>query len=97
MADPQTLYDQDFVVWAKQQAEARRSGARVGSNLQVDWHNLAEEVESLGASEHRVLHSQVKRVIRHRLKLEFSPAAGPRRGWYETVGGTPTKSSWCLK
>jgi hypothetical protein len=46
---------------------------------------LAEEVESLGASERRVLHSQIQRVIRHLLKIEYSPAVDPRRGWIETV------------
>ena len=87
MADTRTLYDEDFVAWTKQQAEALRTAARAGSNLELDWRNLVEEVESLGASERRALHSQIQRVIRHLLKLEFSPATTPRRGWFETVGG----------
>jgi hypothetical protein len=86
MADTRTLYDQDFVAWSKQQAEALRAAGRIGSDLQLDWRNLAEEVETLGASERRVLHSQIQRVIRHLLKLEHSPALEPRRGWFETVG-----------
>lgn len=87
MADTRTLYDEDFVAWSKQQAAALRAAASAGSNLELDWQNLAEEVESLGASERRALHSQIQRVIRHLLKLEFSPAIDPRRGWFETVGG----------
>lgn len=86
MADTRTLYDRDFIAWSKQQAEALRAAAHTGSNLQLDWENLAEEVESLGASERRALHSQVQRIIRHLLKLEYSPAVEPRRGWVETVG-----------
>jgi hypothetical protein len=89
MADTRTLYDEDFVAWSKQQAAALRAAARSGSNLELDWQNLAEEVESLGASERRALHSQVQHVIRHLLKLEFFPATDPRRGWFETVGGAP--------
>jgi hypothetical protein len=85
MADARTLYDQDFVAWSKKQAEGLRAAAHTGSNLQLDWENLAEEVESLGASERRALHSQIQRVIRHLLKLEYSPAVEPRRGWVETV------------
>jgi hypothetical protein len=85
MADAQTLYDEDFVAWSKQQAEALRAAARTGSNQRLDWENLAEEVESLGISERRELHSQVQRIIRHLLKLEFSPTVEPRRGWVETV------------
>jgi hypothetical protein len=87
MADTRALYEEDFVAWAEQQAAALRAAARSGSNLELDWQNLAEEVESLGASERRTLHSQIQRVIRHLLKLEFSPAPDPRRGWFETVGG----------
>src|SRR4051794_687712 len=85
MSDLKTLYDQDFIAWSKHQAEALRKAAHTSSNQALDWENLAEEVESLGASERRVLHSQVQRVIRHLLKLEYSAALGPRRGWFETV------------
>lgn len=86
MTDLRTLYDEDFIAWSKQQAEALRAAARAGSNLPVDWKNLAEEVDTLGASERRALHSQVQRIIRHLLKLEYSPATEPRRGWHETLG-----------
>jgi hypothetical protein len=85
MGDAKTLYDQDFVAWSKQQAEALRAAARVGSNLDLDWGNLAEEVESLGISQRSALSSQIRRMIRHFLKLEFSPAAEPRRGWFEAA------------
>lgn len=86
MTDARTLYDEDFVAWSKQQAAALRAGAHSGSNLKLDWENLAEEVESLGASERRELHSQIQRIIRHLLKLEHSPADDPRRGWVESIG-----------
>jgi hypothetical protein len=80
------LYEKDFIAWSKQQAEALREAARSGANLPIDWENLAEEVETLGASERRALHSQIQRIIRHLLKLQYSPASEPRRGWFETVG-----------
>ncbi len=86
MAIARTLYDEDFVAWTEQQAEALRSAGRGNTNQPLDWENLAEEVESLGASERRELHSQVQRIIRHLLKLEHSPADGPRRGWVESIG-----------
>ena len=85
MSHLQNPYDRDFVAWSKEQAAALRAAARAGSNLQLDWDNLAEEVETLGASERRALHSQLQRILRHLLKLEFSPAVDPRRGWVETV------------
>jgi hypothetical protein len=86
MADPRTLYDEDFVAWTEEQAEGLRAAARAGSNLQLDWENLAEEIESLGRSDRRELHSQIYRIIRHLAKLQFSPASDPRRGWRETIG-----------
>jgi hypothetical protein len=85
------LYDEDFVRWTEEQAAALRrakssrpAGSR-GSNLPLDWENLAEEIESLGRSDRRELRSQITRVLRHLLKLEVSPAAEPRAGWRATI------------
>jgi hypothetical protein len=86
MTDNPTLYDEDYVAWTEQQAEALRAAARTGANLPLDWENLAEEIESLGRSQRHTLHSQAYRIIRHLLKLEYSPARDPRRGWVETIG-----------
>jgi len=85
MTDAKTLYDQDFVAWTEQQAEALRSVARGRTNQPLDWENLAEEIESLGKSDRRELHSQIYRIIRHLAKLQFSPAIDPRPGWRESV------------
>jgi len=49
MAGLKTLYDEDFAAWSKQQAEALRAAARGGSKQQLDWENLAEEIERLGS------------------------------------------------
>jgi hypothetical protein len=85
VSDAQALYDEDFVAWSKDQAEALRAEARAGSNQKLDWENLAEEIESLGKSQRHELRSQVRRVIEHLLKLEYSPAIDPRRGWCESI------------
>lgn len=39
-----TLYENDFFAWTEQQAEVLRRAAREGSNLPLDWENLAEEI-----------------------------------------------------
>jgi hypothetical protein len=80
-----SLYEQDFIGWTEQQARVLRDAAAQGSNLSLDWANLIEEVESLGRSERRALGSEVKRIIQHLLKLEFSPAMEPRANWVTTV------------
>jgi hypothetical protein len=86
MMDAKRLYNEDFVLWSKQQADALRAAAHGGSNQQLDWGHLAEEIEDLGVSQRSALRSQIRRIIRHLAKLEHSPASGPRRGWVETIG-----------
>src|SRR6267154_103249 len=83
MAKAGELYEQDFFLWAKEQATALRLAKN--SNLPLDWENLAEEIESLGKSDRRELRSQIRRILRHLLKLEASPSAEPRAGWRSTV------------
>ena len=75
MAKPGELYEQDFVLWTEQQAAGLRRAK--GSNLLLDWENLADEIESLGRSDRRELRSQITRVLRHLLKLEVSPSTEP--------------------
>ena len=85
MTQVKSLYDTDFLAWSKQQAEALRSAMSGGSNQRLDLGNLAEEVEDLGKSIRRELQSQIRRIVRHLLKLEHSPAEEPRRGWAESI------------
>src|SRR5436190_23731469 len=91
MADVRILYDEDFVAWTEQQAEALRSASRGSTNQPLDWENLAEEIESLGKSDRRELRSQITRILRHLLKLEASPAAEPRAGWRATIDEARTE------
>lgn len=79
------LYRTDLALWSAQQAAALRQAAREGSNASVDWENVAEEIESLGASERRTLASHIRTVIEHLMKLDASPAPQPSTGWRETV------------
>src|SRR6266853_6074361 len=83
MAKAGELYEQDFFLWTKEQAAALR--LTKNSNLPLDWENLAEEIEDLGKSDRRELRSQIRRIMRHLAKLQFSPAHDPRRGWHETI------------
>jgi hypothetical protein len=79
------LYDQDFIGWTEQQARLLREAAGRGTNLSLDWSNLVEEVEGLGRSHYDAVASQIRRIIVHLLKLEFSPAGDPRPGWVATI------------
>ena len=78
-----TLYETDVVTWAEQQAETLRRLAREGTNLPLDWENLAEEIDDVGSSQQVALGSLIAQIIAHLLKLACSPARGPRRKWFD--------------
>jgi Domain of unknown function DUF29 len=79
------LYEEDFVRWTEQQSNALREAARNGTNLPLDWENLAEEIESLGRSQRHELRSRLAVILEHLMKLEHSPASDPRSGWMDTI------------
>jgi Domain of unknown function DUF29 len=78
MAD---LYDADFGLWTERQADALRR--RAGN--EIDWENVAEEIETLGNNNKRELASRITTLLVHLLKLRLSPAAEPRRQWQATA------------
>ncbi len=84
MAD---LYDEDTVLWSEHQAALlrRRAAGELVNETDLDWPNIAEEIESLGRSLARELGSRIGTVMLHLLKLEASPADEPRVGWRETI------------
>ena len=80
------LYDTDIVVWSERQAALlRRMAAGERVNDQVDWENVAGEIEALGISDRREVRTRVRTILAHLLKLHLSPATEPRPGWRETV------------
>jgi hypothetical protein len=78
-------YETDFFEWTQEQAARLRDAASLRLNVDLDWENLAEEVESLGRRDFRGLRSHVARIIEHLLKLEFSAASDPRPSWEESA------------
>ena len=80
-----TLYEDDTVAWAESQAAALRAAARGGSNQALDWENLAEEIEDLSKSIKRAVHSHIRHIVEHLIKLEHSAARSPREGWRESI------------
>jgi hypothetical protein len=79
------LYDEDFYVWTQRQAEALRRLAETRPNVGLDLPHLIEEVEDLGTSQRDAVRSQVRRIIEHCLKLEYSRARYPRTGWRDSI------------
>jgi len=74
------LYDHDFYAWTQEQAALLRKGAVHA----LDLTNLAEEIESLGKSQHRELGSRLDVLMLHLLKWGYQPLE--RSGsWRSTI------------
>jgi hypothetical protein len=82
---PARLYESDFYAWTGDEARALRRLAATRPNADLDLEHLIEEVVDLGVSQRDAVHSQVRRIIEHSLKLEYSVASTPRAGWHETI------------
>ena len=78
-------YDTDLALWAESQARALRDAGHAGTNLPIDWQNVAEEIEALGKSQARELASRLRTILVHLITLQASPATEPRGGWRETI------------
>jgi len=72
------LYETDAAAWAEQQADALR---RRASN-EIDWDNVAEEIDSLARSDRREIRNRLAVICEHLLKWEFQTAlrSGSWRG-----------------
>jgi hypothetical protein len=67
-------YETDILTWSERQAALlRRVGAGEKVNDQVDWDNVAEEVESAGRSQLAQVKSLLVQAIAHMLKAEAWP------------------------
>ena len=80
-----SLYETDYYAWTREQAAALRELAERRAPVPLDLANLAEEVEDLGRTQRDAVRSQVRRIMEHFLKLEFSTAAYPRLDWKESI------------
>jgi len=76
----QSLYDQDFYAWTKEQAKAVYSK----SWDKVDVEHLVEEIESLGSEQEHAVESHLANLLVHLLKWRYQPE---RRGksWRQSI------------
>jgi Domain of unknown function DUF29 len=59
------LYERDYYAWLQDQVRALREHR----SEDVDWENVAEEIEDLGKSERRGISSHLATLVEHLLKL----------------------------
>lgn len=63
------LYERDFALWLQETAELLKQQRLA----EVDWHNLIEEIESMGRSEKQALQSNLQVVLMHLLQYQYQP------------------------
>ena len=80
--DQPSLYDDDIVTWAEQQASTLRELARRPdlSNV-LDWENVAEEIESVGRSQISAVEQKRLLTLVHVLNYMSTPSAQASRSW----------------
>jgi Domain of unknown function DUF29 len=75
-----TTHETDFYAWTQEQVQLLKTGQL----HQIDWQNIAEEIEDMGRSEKRQLESRLELLIMHLLKWQFQPNLRSR-SWQLTI------------
>lgn len=73
----QIPYDDDILAWSERQAEALR---RRSAN-ELDWDNIAEEIESVGRNEFHAVELLLLQALCHMLKAMAWPQCRDARKW----------------
>jgi hypothetical protein len=76
-----SLYERDLADWSGRQADALRR--RAGN--EIDWDNVAEEIDAVGRSVRFELGNRIATVLEHLIKLQASPGIAPRNTWRATI------------
>jgi hypothetical protein len=71
LAAAPALYEADFHRWSADQARALRDRRPDD----IDWENIAEEIESLGRSDRQEIASRLTVILAHLLKWQIQPLA----------------------
>lgn len=83
------LYDADILLWSEHQAELlrRRAAGELVNEAELDWSNIAEEIESVGRSELRAVESHLVQALLHDLKAEAWPLSRDVPHWRAEARG----------
>ncbi len=77
------LYDSDILEWSKQQARLlrRRAAGELVNEADLDWPNIAEEIESVGNEQVHAVRSLLTQALAHDLKCEAWPLSREVPHW----------------
>ena len=82
---PDGLYERDVLVWSQHQADLLRRLGRGERVNDVDWANVAEEIEDVGLSELHAVESYLNLMMVHLLKIRASPDHRAVGHWYSEI------------
>jgi hypothetical protein len=76
-------YDTDILVWSEHQADLlrRRAAGELVNDAELDWPNIAEEIEDVGANRLHAVESLLVQAFRHMLKAEAWPLSRDAPSW----------------
>ncbi len=82
---PDDLYDRDVLAWSERQAELLRRVALGERVNDIDWEHVAEEIEDVGLSELHAVHSFLRQLLVHLLKLRGWPGLKAGQHWRSEI------------
>ncbi len=76
-------YETDILVWSEQQSELlrRRAAGELVNDAELDWPNIAEEIESVGREQLHSVESLLIQALTHMLKTEAWPQSRDAPNW----------------
>src|SRR5277367_4075227 len=76
-------YDTDILLWSERQADALRRRA----TNEIDWDNVAEEIESVGNEQRHAVESLLINIMQHLLQITAWPTASAVSHWQHEIDG----------
>jgi hypothetical protein len=77
---PVPLYEADFFRWTQEQGRVLRER----EPSEIDWENVAEEIETLGRTDKRSIEGNLNVILLHLLKWQYQPQQR-KGGWNSSI------------
>jgi hypothetical protein len=83
------LYEADILEWSEQQAALlrRRAAGELVNDADIDWPNVAEEIEDVGNEQRNTVESLLVLIMEHLLQINAWPTAQAVPHWEHEVAG----------
>jgi hypothetical protein len=83
------VYDTDILTWSEHQAALlrRRAAGELVNEAELDWPNIAEEIEAVGQSQVDAIESWLYQALLHMLKASAWPLSDAVPHWQAEARG----------